>query len=116
MDYQTFIANCPEFRQTDPTFVQAQLDAATARIGGPDTSVWPSYAAPGSKTLSTSDLAQKAWATYLLRKSPQGRATATDGKDTGAEDALKEFREYENAVAGGFALSGGGLPCGPWWP
>lgn len=114
MDYETFIAKCPEFRQTDPTLVQSCLDDATARIGGPDTSVWPSYATSGAPTIA--DLAQKAYATYLLRKSPQGRATASDGKDAGAEDAMKEFNEYVNSVAGGFALSGGlGIPPGPWW-
>lgn len=116
MDYETFIQHCPEFRETDPTLVQSCLDAATARVGGPDTSVWPSYAAPGAKTLSLSDLAQKAYAAYLLWKSPQGRATSTDGKGKGGDDYLTEFNEYVDSVAGGFALSGGlGIPPCPWW-
>lgn len=107
MDLANFQAHFPEFRETDPQLVVAKLQAAAARMGGPDVTVWGGFAQPGQLP-TIADIAQGNLAAHYLIKSPFGtemRASA-DKNATSRSSYLDVFEDLVQSVAGGFAVSG----------
>lgn len=112
MQPNDFFLNFPEFVGTDELLVAAKLNMASAHMGGPDQSVWGSYATPtpavktsGPTVPTTADLAQGNYAAHLIITSPLGmnlRLKTGNGKDT----YLLEFERLLEEVAGGFITAG----------
>ena len=113
MNRSMFLAHYPEFLDTDARLVDAKLAQAAARMGGPDTSVWGSFAAPttppaGPPQPTIADLAQGNLAAHLLVTTPFGTAFKLD--DAAAGKKTPYWAEYEvllESVAGGAIVAGG---------
>ena len=104
-----FLQLFPEFAgQTNPLLVQAKLQLAAARMGGPDYTVWGQPSLTPGATPSIADQAQAYLAAHLLMASPFGTSTllAQPKDGSGKSEYLRAFEELELSVAGGFAVAG----------
>ena len=107
MDVATFLTHYPEFGQTDQGHVQAKLNEAAARMGGPDPRVWGSFAtSPQPPNLT--DMAQGALAAAFLDTSPFGTETRL-AKDEKTSTYWVKWEEYAMCVTGGVTVAGLGL-------
>lgn len=106
MDLGTFKMHFPEFRETDPQLIVAKLQAAAARMGGPDSSVWGSFAASGQNP-TLADIAQGNLAAHYLIKSPFGTEMRKADDDSSGSSYFDVFEELQEAVAGGGIVAGG---------
>jgi hypothetical protein len=125
-----FLQSFPEFEETRASLILAKLAEAAARMGGPNTSVWGSFAAqPVATMLATlplppvpmllADIAQGYLAAHLLLTSPYGSEMTLDPKSKGRSSYLDRFEELESGVAAasGFVVAGGqagGVMAGGW--
>lgn len=101
-----FLQSFPEFRDTDPILIDAKLAQASARMGGPDVTIWGAFSTPGAQ-LMLADIAQGNLAAHYLVRSPFGTQLSADKNSSGGSTSyLEVFLECEQAVAGGFAVSG----------
>lgn len=119
MNVAGFVLWYPEFAQTDATRIQAALNRAAVRMGGPDGQIWGTPAAPGNPP-NQADEAQAAYAGALLMGSPFGFETRLK-PGNGTNKYENEYLVLRDArVSPGVVVSGGcsmgGIP-GPWgWP
>lgn len=113
-----FVAQYPEYRKLESPFVQAKLAEAAALMGGPDTSVWGSFAAADTygrqATLNLADVAHGALAADLLLTSPFGASLGLKSTGDGPSVYRKKYVECLEAVANGPLVAGvGGGPSFP---
>jgi hypothetical protein len=122
MNAAQFIVAFPEFFDTQSPLIQAKLNLAAARMGGPDVNTWGAFTsspAPNAP-LTQADYAQGYLAADLLHRSPFGTATAMvslsgKGADNGSSIYREMFEEIELAMcqgpitAGGFVTNAGGI-------
>lgn len=113
MDRRGFLSLFPEFRDIDARLIDAKLAEAAASMGGPDTSVWGSFAptspAPAPCPAPTlADVAHANLAADFLWTSPGGAPFALDPKTLGQTSpyALR-FQTLLESVAGGGLVAGG---------
>lgn len=117
MNVASFVLLYPEFAQVDANRIQAALNRATNRMGGPNADIWGSYA-PAGQPLTQADEAQGAYAGALLMGSPYGFETRLKpGNGTNKYEneylVLRDARGVGFIVAGSSSWTAGGRP--PWW-
>lgn len=105
-----FLQSYPEFFETSPTLVNAKLQMAAARMGGPDNAVWPAFATTG-QLMTISDVAHGALAAHYLAISPFGTEMRLKPR-AGSGDEVRTtywtvWQECCDIVAGGFVVAGG---------
>lgn len=113
-----FLLNFPEFKGTDRLLIAAKLNEASARMGGPDQSIWGAYAMPtpatqsggptqagGPTPMTIADMAQGNLAAHYLIISPFGSELRLE-PGNGESSYYAKFEELQQAVAGGFAVAG----------
>ena len=104
-----FLQQYPEYAETSPTLVIAKLRQASARMGGPDNTVWPAF---GTMTVpSITDVAQGALAAHYLALSPFGTEMRLKPR-AGSGDEVRTtywtvWEECCDIVVGGFVVAGG---------
>ena len=106
MNAATFLAFFQEFRDTDPTIVTSKLVQASVRMGGPDTTIWGSYAAPG-QTPTQADIAQGNLAAHYLYMSPFGTSLRLADPDNDKTPYWDVFIELARALSVGPIVAGG---------
>jgi hypothetical protein len=105
-----FLRLFPEFRETDGALIAAKLNAAAARMGGPDFGVWPPFAVPTQPPappaqMSLTDLAQGNCAAHYLISSPFGTDMRLEPGGSGRSVYLDLFDELCAAVGGTFVVA-----------
>ena len=103
-----FLQSYPEYCDTSPNVVAAKLAQATARMGGPDFTVWPQFGTSAQPTLT--DVAQGALCAHYLALSPFGTEMRLKTRQ-GSGDGVKTtywtiWEECCEAVQGGFIVAG----------
>lgn len=113
MDVATFQLNFPEFQQTDQNLVQAALNRAATRMGGPSTDMWGTFASPGNP-ITQADEAQGCLAAHLLETGPFGTETKLEPGD-GTTGYLERYMDMVYSRGGGFLVAGGSTMPSSWF-
>jgi hypothetical protein len=101
-----FLQSYPEYADTSSNVIAAKLAQATARMGGPDFTVWPQFGTMEQPTLT--DVAQGALCAHYLALSPFGTQMRLASKD-GISVKTTYWTVWEeccDAVVGGFIVAG----------
>ena len=111
MNQEQFLQDHPEFAKTSANLVAKTLARAARKMGGPDFSVWPSWANPGQPLTLTDDA--HGWLTaHMLQTTPFGTEMRLDPKATdGSSVYWEQYWELALSVAGGMLVAG--APVGP---
>ena len=111
MQVATFVQLFPEFAETNAIAVAGKLTLAATRMGGPDTTVWGSFAPAGAQP-AFADYAQANLAAHLLMTSPTGTSTLLAANQGGKVSTayFEEFERLELAMCSGAVVAGGGTP------
>lgn len=105
MDIATFRLQFPAFSQTDGKILQAKLNEASARMGGPDQRRWGSYSTAG-QPLTQADFAQGNLAAYYLICDPMGTETRMDPTKAKESTYFKKWEELMYSVTPGITVAG----------
>lgn len=111
MNVALFVLQFPEFAQVDANRIQAALNRAATRMGGPDASVWGSLA-PAGQPPTQADEAQGCYAGALLMGSPYGFETRLQ-PGNGSNQYENRYLDLRDANCSGFIVAGGASSW-PW--